>query len=594
MKALSVKSRMLLASLFVVLSLAATWAVDSHFYRTVNANHDVRHLLDELHSRMLALRQAEKDFLASRDLAHVTRFGEIFAAWQSDYTRLRDSMTEAGIAGERMAAVQERFVAYRDSFMEVVEKQQSIGLTWDEGHYGALRESAEQVEAIISEDDGLMRSLLTLRRHEKDFMLNRDVVHASAFISALAPFRNRFFMSEIDNAIKAKAQKALREYTDRFEQLVALEKEIGLDMSGGILGRMSESVDTMEAAFRTSRQQMDRLISEQVRDSRRYSMILVGSVMAGAVLLLMLINRSISRNLAHARDVARSLARGEWQRRIDIGGSREIAELLNDLSLMRDDLVTKSAEIRKDSELKGRHSELAGLLRGLRGEDELCQDVVRYLAPALGCQVGVVYLMDEDRLRYAAGYGMSRDANETVEVGEGLVGQVAKIRKSRLVRDLPPGYCEISSATGSAPPRELLLVPLIWNDQVFGVLELGSFSAIGESAREFMHQAGEAIAIALNAARTRTRMEAVLAQTQRQADELASQQREKEAAYARLAEQTEKLQASEEELRVQEEELRVINEELESQTRLLHDKNREVEARNRELERLLEEKRLAG
>ena len=47
------------------------------------------------------------------------------------------------------------------------------------------------------------------------------------------------------------------------------------------------------------------------------------------------------------------------------------------------------------------------------------------------------------------------DAGETVDVGEGLVGQVAKIRQPRLVRDLPPGYCEISSATGSAPPREV-------------------------------------------------------------------------------------------------------------------------------------------
>lgn len=594
MKSLSVKLKMWLASLFVVLSLAATWAVDAHFYGTVNANHDVRHLLDRVHSHMQALRQAEKNFIASKDPQQVRRFDKVFEDYLRDHRRLQARMTDAGLRGDRIRDVHALFLAYRENFLEVVGKQNEIGLTWSDGHYGALRESAEKVEKIISEDDGLMRALLTLRRHEKDFMLNRDVLHASAFISGLAPFRDSFFMSDIDNVTKARAQSALREYASRFEQLVALEKEIGLGMESGILGEMTASVQAMEKAFGESRRAVDRMIEKQLRDSRRYSLALVASVMAVAVLMLMFINRGISRSLVYARDVAGALARGEWQREIIVRGRDEFARLLRAMVVMRDELVAKSAEIEQESEVRGRHSELAAILRGEPSEEELCHGVIRYLVPVSGCQVGAVYLRKGEHLSLAAGYGLSLDQQEEIDLGEGLVGQVAKTAQTRLVRDVPEDYCRISSGTGTAAPRRLLLVPLLWNGQVYGVVELGSFADIDSTLVAFMDQAGEAIAIALNVARNRAAMQQVLEKTRRQADELEARQREKQGALVRLEEQAEKLQASEEELRAQEEELRVMNEELESRTRLLHEKNREVEARNRELERLLEERRMAG
>ncbi len=62
------------------------------------------------------------------------------------------------------------------------------------------------------------------------------------------------------------------------------------------------------------------------------------------------------------------------------------------------------------------------------------------------------------------------------QMGEGLIGQVAKAAEALYLDELPQGYITTKSGLGSATPSHLLIVP--WkasDDSIFAVLELASF-----------------------------------------------------------------------------------------------------------------------
>src|SRR5690606_33561031 len=115
-----------------------------------------------------------------------------------------------------------------------------------------------------------------------------------------------------------------------------------------------------------------------------------------------------------------------------------------------------------------------------------------------------------------------------------------------------------------------LISPLIWNDQLFGAIELGSLGEPDRDAEALLELMSEAIAIALNAALVRVKMAKVLEEAWQKTELQEKQKQETEAARQILEEQAAALQASEEELRVQQEEL-------EAQTRLLMERTRQLE-----------------
>ena len=259
---------------------------------------------------------------------------------------------------------------------------------------------------------------------------------------------------------------------------------------------------------------------------------------------------------------------------------------------MREEVLQRSMTLEADNKVKGLLAELGQVLQGVKETEQLAEQVVRFLTPLLNCQVGVLYSMEEGALHFRAGYGIeSEDLRQRVfEPGDGLVGQVAINGDIMRVTDVPGGYLDVSSATGSAAPAEITLVPLLWNEQLFGVIELASLQLLDDGALHFIREAEEPIAVALNACQIRAEMSKVLEDAWDKNEQLEEQKAENEAARQHLQEQAHKLQASEEELRAQQEELqaqqeelRVTNEELESQARMFHDRTRELEEENRKL-----------
>ncbi len=171
-----------------------------------------------------------------------------------------------------------------------------------------------------------------------------------------------------------------------------------------------------------------------------------------------------------------------------------------------------------------------------------------------------------------ATYGFQRGGMTRFVLGESLAGQAALERKRILIENVPPGYLTVGSGLGVASPASVVMLPILFEDQVLGVLELASLHHFGDVHLAFFDQFVPTIGVTINTIMANSRTESLLSESQR----LATQ----------LQERTDELQH-------QQTELRNSNAELEDKAALMAKQNRAIEVQNFQIEqarRTLEER----
>ncbi|MEI6889553.1 MAG: ATP-binding protein [Bacteroidales bacterium] len=223
---------------------------------------------------------------------------------------------------------------------------------------------------------------------------------------------------------------------------------------------------------------------------------------------------------------------------------------------------------------------------------ELCDEVVTFLSHYLDAQIGLLYTHEDDhRLHLKASFAYTGDpsAARPLAMGEGLVGQVAKERRKMNFFSASEALPEVKTGAGNMQPQYFILAPIVFENVLSGVIELGSFHPFDEQKQKFLETSLENIAVALNTSRSRERVEQLLMKTQEQTNEMAHQKEELRQINQELEEQTKALRMSEESLQHQQEELRVINEELEERTKVLEMQRDDIRRKNEALELAQEE-----
>ncbi|NOU46048.1 MAG: response regulator [Bacteroidales bacterium] len=230
-----------------------------------------------------------------------------------------------------------------------------------------------------------------------------------------------------------------------------------------------------------------------------------------------------------------------------------------------------------DAELSGQND-----MRSLSGK------IIAFITQYLGAQIGVIYILDSENDHYlrTGTYAVDSKLNNLPEYilpGQGLIGQVAIDRKLLIV-SLPDDQLKIQLANEVCSPVEYLFFPLIFDDKIIGILEIGSIKEFTEINKQYLEMAGTNISIAIQTVSSTEKVKRLLAQTQELANELAIQQEELRQANDELQEQTSALRISEEHLQTQQEELKVTNEELEERTKALEQQRDAINQKNQELE----------
>ena len=297
---------------------------------------------------------------------------------------------------------------------------------------------------------------------------------------------------------------------------------------------------------------------------------------------------AISREYA---GIAEAIGQGNYDVEIRQRSDKDMLSIA--LSNMRNNLLHFSEDNRERTWLLTGIRELNDRMRGDLDVNTLAGQVIGHLVQCLNAQVGIIYIRDDEEFYLAGHYAFEkRKVNlNRIRPGQGLVGQAILEKSPIIFNNVPEDFVLISSGLGNTTPKNIIVFPFIHNDEVNGVAEIGSIGEISEMNMELIKNAAENIAIAIHSARARDIQRELLEETQRQADELATQQEELRQSNEELMKKTEMLEHSEAELKTQQEELQQTNEELEEKTNLLEEqKNRlenartDIESKARELE----------
>ena len=276
-------------------------------------------------------------------------------------------------------------------------------------------------------------------------------------------------------------------------------------------------------------------------------------------------------------EVATAVTKGDLTRSIQVDARGEVAELKDNINTMIDNLRATTDRNQEQDWLKTNLAKFTSMLQGQRDLLTVGKTLLSELSPLVNAQQGAIYQMERAegtelgesaepvRLRLLAGYAQRPDQPERIQLGVGLVGQAADEKQRILLHDVPPDYTQIRSSLGAATPKNILVLPVLFEGETMAVIELAALRPFTDTHLTFLEQLTQSIGVVLNTIEATMRTENLLLQSQQLTAELQTRQIE----------------------------LQRTNEELASKARQLADQNAEVERKNKEVEqarRALEEK----
>ncbi|HEX2671226.1 MAG TPA: ATP-binding protein, partial [Polyangiaceae bacterium] len=235
-------------------------------------------------------------------------------------------------------------------------------------------------------------------------------------------------------------------------------------------------------------------------------------------------------------------------------------------------------EQRKDVErLLRRETEVARRLQGEQSLNDIARSVLEYLAPELGAPIASFYTVELDgTARCRGGFAIDVEAAPaTLAPGQGVVGQAIAQRHAQVLT-VPPDYITVRSSLGARRPSCVVIVPASDGERVHAVLEFGFFERVDASALRLLARVAEPLAISVRASTYRTRLQELLEETRRQAEELKSHDEELRTVNEELEERGRAMSLTQRKLEEQQVELEQTNETLREQANLLGQQNEEL------------------
>jgi HAMP domain-containing protein/CheY-like chemotaxis protein/GAF domain-containing protein len=306
---------------------------------------------------------------------------------------------------------------------------------------------------------------------------------------------------------------------------------------------------------------------------------------------------SLTAQVRAIADVATAVTRGDLSRQIAVEAQGELDELKNNLNQMIANLKTTTEKNNEQDWLKTNLAKFSRMMQGQKDLEAVSKLIMSELTPLVSAHHGTFYIMEDENttpvLKLIASYAYKerKHVGARFHLGEGLVGQSALEKKPILLTNVPDDYIRITSGLGEAPPRNILVLPVLFEGQVKAVIELASFLPFSQIHQLFLDQFAESVGVVINMIAANMRTAELLEQSQgltlelqSQSEELRKQQEELKRSNAELEAQATTLRTSEELLKDQQEELQQVNEELEEKASLLAEQNRKVESKNEEVE----------
>ncbi|HZM93592.1 MAG TPA: response regulator, partial [Vicinamibacterales bacterium] len=273
-------------------------------------------------------------------------------------------------------------------------------------------------------------------------------------------------------------------------------------------------------------------------------------------------------------EVATAVTKGDLTRSIQVDARGEVAELKDNINTMIDNLRLTTDRNTEQDWLKTNLARFTGMLQGQRDLTAVGQLLLGELVPLIDAHQGVIYQLDAEEvpiLKILASYADAQDHPypPLLRVGEGFIGQCARAKRRLLISDVPVDTVPVGSVFFQALPRNIVVLPVVFEGQIKAVLGLASLNDFSATHLAFLEQLTASIGIVLNSIEATMQTEGLLKQSQQLAGELQTQQKELQQTNEQLAQKAQQL--AEQNVEVERK-----NQEIEQARRALEDKAAEL------------------
>ncbi|HEX5971318.1 MAG TPA: HAMP domain-containing protein [Gemmatimonadaceae bacterium] len=378
-----------------------------------------------------------------------------------------------------------------------------------------------------------------------------------------------------------------------------LSQKITVEARGEIL-ELKNTVNTMVEKLRVFADEVTRVAREVGTEGKLGGQAEVPGVAGTWKELTDSVNamaNSLTVQVRNIADVATAVTKGDLTRQITVNAQGELDELKSNLNQMIANLKETTERNEEQDWLKTNLAKFSRMMQGQKDLESVSRLIMSELTPLVSAHHGAFFIMEAEggapmlRLIASYAYRARKHVGNRFVLGEGLVGQAALEKQPILLQNVPDDYIQITSGLGEAPPRNIIVLPILFEGEVQAVIELASFLPFSQIHQTFLDQLAESIGVVLNMIKANMRTEELLEQSQKltqelqsQSQELQQQQDELKRSNSELEAQAKTLRQSEELLKEQQEELQQVNEELEEKASLLAEQNQKVEQKNREVE----------
>ena len=553
---------------------------------------DLNEEIDDLQVLILSLHIAEKNFtetgfkkekfLIERKSDDVDDFNQVYNDISSELIHVKNnpSLTDQ-LTIDRLSNIQDKLKIYREDFDLLVDLLRERGFK-DFGIEGELREAIHNVEDTPFDYD--KATMLMLRRHEKDFFLRKDLKYLDKFNETINLFIQTIENKPIDRATYKKTRNKilddLHEYKNKFNYIVNLEQQIGLDNQSGVKGKLQTSRSSIIPQIEELNTQIKSLSGKMINNR----IILLVSLFLLQLIIGLVLSAFYSNLFTRAiKEIEKSivsLSEGVFPKKLIIRTEDELGYTkiaLNNLikriktatkfahnlgngqldqkydEKYQNDVLAKSIVALQDKlgQAEEERQKINWVNKGIAHINQIMQDeqenlpdftfkILENLIIYLGASQGAIFLKikteEKEYLERMASYayGRKKYIRQEIEAGENLLSQAALSKKSIYLADIPSGYTKISSGLGEAGPRNVFIAPLKVRDEVMGVIELASFQVLETYHREFIEKISENIANILYNKQVNEHTRRYLEESRKQTEMLMTQEEELRQSSAEL------------------------------------------------------------
>jgi len=258
--------------------------------------------------------------------------------------------------------------------------------------------------------------------------------------------------------------------------------------------------------------------------------------------------RSLESQIETARGFIKQIETGNLDIAIAFDGDEGESALAESLTSMRDQMRKISVEERQRNWATEGLAKFVHILRSNNDDlKALAQVIISNIVKYTESNQGSLYITNEENgdeyldLVGCYAYDRKKHVDRRIGMGEGLVGQCVLEKSTVYMTNLPSTYLKITSGLGEALPKNLLIVPLILNDVVYGAIELASFTTFESYHRDFLEKLAESIASTIANVKVNEQTKKLLQETQIQAEQVRAQEEE-------MRQNMEELSATQEEM----------------------------------------------